>query len=96
MILLLWLTTRARSLGTIDARRGSRPHADHFCWRSLRSLKARPLMVMFYLILIGLWLVNHWIAQRNLNAQSSQSALLHAKLSPAYETQRFNVLQLHS
>src|SRR5690242_13875665 len=30
MILLLWLITSARSFGTIAARRGSRPHADHF------------------------------------------------------------------
>jgi hypothetical protein len=57
---------------------------------------AWPLLVVFYLILTGLWLVNNWIAQRNLNAQSSQSASLHAKLSPACESDRFTVLQLHS
>ena len=57
---------------------------------------AWPLMVMFYLILTGLWLVNNWIAHRNLNAQPSQSALLHAKLSLACESAGFTVLQLHS
>ncbi len=64
--------------------------------RANKPSAAWPVMVMFYVALTALCVVNNWIAQRNVNDQPSPSASLHAKLSPAWESERFTVLQLHS
>lgn len=50
--------------------------------RATQPKAAGPLMVIFYLMLIGLWIVNTWIAERNLTGQSPQSALLLHGTSP--------------
>lgn len=63
--------------------------------RATKPAAAWPLMVLFYLSLTGLWLVNNWIAQRNLNAQSAASAALCPQFSPESDAARLMAAQPH-
>ncbi len=63
--------------------------------RATRPAAAWPVMVLFYLSLTGLWLVNNWIAQRNLHAQSLPSAALCPQFSPESDAVRLMAAQLH-
>jgi len=64
--------------------------------RTNKPSSAWPVMVMFYVALTALCVVNNWIAQRNVNEQPLPSASLQVRLSPACESERFTVRQLHS
>jgi hypothetical protein len=63
--------------------------------RANQPKAAWPVMVVFYLMLAFLWWVNHWIVQRNLNGQSSPSALLRAEFPHGLQSGKLTVLQLH-
>lgn len=47
--------------------------------RATQPKAAWPLMVVFYLMLIGLWMVNTWIAERNLTGQSPAIGIAFAR-----------------
>jgi hypothetical protein len=63
--------------------------------RANKPRAAWPVLVVFYLMLTFLWWVNHWIVQRNLNGQSSPSALLRAEFPHGRQSGKLTVLQLH-
>jgi uncharacterized membrane protein len=63
--------------------------------RTNKPSAAWPVMLMFYVALTGLFLVNNWIAQYNLKAHMSPSALFRKQIPLQSKTQKPADIQQH-